>query len=514
MIDLSRIPFDDREVFAEIQRADTVGAFQIESRAQMQSLLRTKPENLDDLTVQVALVRPGPIQGKAVHPYIDAREKLRADPGYVWPVDHELLREPLRSTFGVVVFQDQVLEVAIALAGFTVGEAEGLRRAMSRKRSLEALEAYRERFVRGAGEKGVDVGGRGHRLRQARRLLGLRVPEGARGRVRAARVPVAVAPAAPPGRVPVRAPERAADGLLPARDARPRRAAARGGGARAGRQRQRARRARSSPSTGVRLKPDPGVSCGSNRDLLRHLVGTDEAEALVAERETKGQFRDIGDLARRVQLSRDGLEALVKGGACDGFGRKRRDLLWELGLAHRAQSVPGTNGEAKQLPLSLDPTAVTPELRDLTRWERMLADYRHTGLSVGTHPLALLRPHLPPGTLSSEELRDRAHRSTVAVAGMAIARQRPSTAKGIVFMLLEDELGQVNLIVPPDVYERHRATVRSEPLVLARGRYEKIGENRNVLVSELESLGRLAREVAESDAVWESLPRAHHFGSR
>src|SRR3990172_5389551 len=135
VIDLSRIPFDDEAVYEDIQRADTVGAFQIESRAQMQSLLRTRPENLDDITVQVALVRPGPIQGKAVHPYIDARERLREDPSYVFPVDHELLREPLRATFGVVVFQDQVLEVAIALAGFTVGEAEGLRRAMRRKRS-------------------------------------------------------------------------------------------------------------------------------------------------------------------------------------------------------------------------------------------------------------------------------------------------------------------------------------------------------------------------------------------
>ena len=156
IIDLSRIPFDDIRVYEDIQRADTVGAFQIESRAQMQSLLRTKPENLADITVQVALVRPGPIQGKAVHPYINARERLREDPSYVFPVDHELLREPLRSTFGVVVFQDQVLEVAIALAGFTVGEAEGLRRAMSRKRSHDALEAYRGRFVAGAAEKGVD----------------------------------------------------------------------------------------------------------------------------------------------------------------------------------------------------------------------------------------------------------------------------------------------------------------------------------------------------------------------
>jgi len=243
-------------------------------------------------------------------------------------------------------------------------------------------------------------------------------------------------------------------------------------------------------------------------------VGTDEAEVLVAEREASGPFADVADLARRTPLSRDGLEALVKGGACDSFGRRRRDLLWELGLVFRAQSVPGTGGEAKQLPLSLEPTTETPALRDLTRWERMLADYRHTGMSVGTHPLALLRPHLPAGTISSLELHEQRHGKRVAVAGMTIARQRPSTAHGIVFMLLEDEHGQVNLIVPPPVYERHRATVRAEPLVLARGRYERVGENRNVLVSEIESLGPLAREVADNDTVWESLPRPHSFGRR
>src|SRR5512133_66351 len=156
-IDLSRIALDDPDVYEEIQRADTIGDFQIESRAQMQSLLRTRPENLDDLTVQVALVRPGPIQGKAVHPYIDHRQRLREDPSFVPPADHPLLADCLRSTLGVVVFQDQVLDVAIALAGFSVGEAEGLRRAMSRKRSHDALEAYRERFIAGALQKGVDV---------------------------------------------------------------------------------------------------------------------------------------------------------------------------------------------------------------------------------------------------------------------------------------------------------------------------------------------------------------------
>src|SRR6476469_9825901 len=121
----------------------------------MQSLLQTRPENLDDLTIQVALVRPGPIQGKAVHPYIEHRNRLREDPDFVWPVEHELLREPLADTLGVVVFQDQVLDVAIAAAGFTIGEAEGLRRAMSRKRSEAAIEAFRPRFVEGAMGKGL-----------------------------------------------------------------------------------------------------------------------------------------------------------------------------------------------------------------------------------------------------------------------------------------------------------------------------------------------------------------------
>ena len=156
-VDLSRIPLDDQGVYGEIQAADTVGTFQIESRAQMQSLLRTRPENMDDLTVQVALVRPGPIQGGAVHPYIDRRAKRRVDPSFPIEYDHPLLEEALEETFGVVVFQDQVLEVAMALAGFTIGEAEGLRRAMSRKRSLEALEAFRERFVEGAARNGVDA---------------------------------------------------------------------------------------------------------------------------------------------------------------------------------------------------------------------------------------------------------------------------------------------------------------------------------------------------------------------
>jgi error-prone DNA polymerase len=143
----------------------------------------------------------------------------------------------------------------------------------------------------------------------------------------------------------------------------------------------------------------------------------------------------------------------------------------------------------------------------------MLADYKHTSVSVGIHPLELLRPHLS-GVVSSAELRGVPHGAQVVVAGLAIARQRPSTANGIVFMLLEDEHGQVNLIIPPPVYERHRAVVRGEPLLLARGRFERIDRNENILVDAVKSLGPLARRVANEAEVRSALPSAHHFGHR
>jgi error-prone DNA polymerase len=242
-------------------------------------------------------------------------------------------------------------------------------------------------------------------------------------------------------------------------------------------------------------------------------LGDEEAKTVAGKRSRAGPFRGVRELAQRTGLDRPRLEALVASGACDRFGG-RRALLWELGFAPRAQTVPGSGGEESQLALPLDPTAATPALREHTEWERMLADYRTTSLSVGVHPLKLLRPHLPKGTLSSLELESARDRSFVAVAGMAVARQRPATANGVVFMLLEDEHGQVNLIVPPSVYERYRALVRAEPLLLARGRVERVERNRNVLVRELESLGPLARRCADEADVFGSLPAAHHFGHR
>jgi error-prone DNA polymerase len=500
-IDLSRIPLDDPAVYAEIQRADTVGDFQIESRAQMQSLLRTKPENIEDLTVQVALVRPGPIQGKAVHPYIEHRQRLREDPGFVPPVDHQLLADCLRSTLGVVVFQDQVLEVAIALAGFSVGEAEGLRRAMSRKRSHDALEAYRERFVQGALGRGVDaatadlvydklVGFSGFGFPKSHAAaFGLLAYQSAWLRHHhPAEFLCALLNAQPMGFYPPATLVR--DGQRRGVETRP---------------------------------PDVNVSAakctvedGAVRIGIDYVngIGEDEAVAVVDERELGGPFRSIRDLAQRTQLSDHACETLIVSGATDCFGMPRRQLLWQLGLVPRSQSVPGSGGEEKQLALPLEPTAATPELPEPTVWERMLADYRTTSLSVGVHPMELLRAHLPQGVVSSRDLASTSDRAQVAVAGMAVARQRPATANGVVFMLIEDEFGAVNLIVPPSVYDRHRAIVRGEPLILARGRFERVERNQNVLVRSLETLGPLARRISQENEVGASLPGAHHFGHR
>jgi len=493
-IDLSRIPLDDQGVYEEIQAADTVGVFQIESRAQMQSLLQTRPENLEDLTVQVALVRPGPIQGKAVHPYVKHRHAKRDDPSFEPPVEHECLREPLRDTLGVVVFQDQVLDVAMAAARFSIGEAEGLRRAMSRKRSEEAIEAFRPRFVEGCVANGIDeetahaiydklcgFAGFGFPKSHAAAFGLLAYQSAWLRRYYPAEFLCALLNAQPMGFYPP-------SSLV--RDAQRR---------------------------GVEVRP-PHVNRSEAQCTLEdgvavrvglgyvNAVGEEDAKALEVGR----PYADVGDLARRAEVRKDALEALVAAGACDHWG-PRRQLLWQLGVTARGESVGGGN---RQLALPLEPTAEIPELPEQTPWEQMLADYKHTSLSVGVHPLELLRPHLVAGVATSADLGEIPNGTRIQLAGMAVARQRPATANGIVFMLLEDEHGQANLIVPPNVYERHRAIVRGEPLLLACGTLERHDRNVNLLVSDFASLGPLARRAANEAEVTSALPRAHHFGHR
>ncbi|MEO8291142.1 MAG: error-prone DNA polymerase [Gaiellaceae bacterium] len=499
-IDLARVPLDDAAVYKEIQEADTVGLFQIESRAQMQSLLRTRPENLDDLTVQVALVRPGPIQGKAVHPYVDNRQRKREDPSFVPNYDHPLLAECLEETLGAIIFQEQVLDVAMALAGFTVGEAEGLRRAMSRKRSQDAIEAHRERFYEGAARNGVP--------RETAELVFSKINGFASfgfPKSHAAAFALLAYQSAwlrhyYPGEFLCALLNAQPMGFYPP-----------------------ASLVRDAQRRGVEvLGPDvnrSAAACRIEGDAVRvglgyiKGLGEEPAKAFVAERESGGPLRSVVELAQRAPLDRPELEALVASGACDGFGWPRRQLLWRLGLAPRSVSV-GSGGEERQLALPLAPTSEIPELAEQTSWERMLADYRTTSMSIGVHPLELLRPHLPPEVASSLSFAHLEHRSRIAVAGLVVARQRPATANGIVFMLLEDEHGQMNLVVPAQVYERFRPLVRGEPLLLARGRFERFERNRNVIVEELVTLAPLARQAAGEAEVRSALPEAHHFGHR
>jgi error-prone DNA polymerase len=486
-IDLSRISYDDPEVYRTIQEADTMGVFQIESRAQMASLRRTRPENLQDITVQVAIVRPGPIQGGAVNPYIERRQRLQADPDYEVPYEHPSLEPVLRDTLGTIIFQDQVLEVAVAFAGFSPGEAEGLRRAMSRKRSQAAIEAHHERFVAGAAAThGADRETAERVWRMVEGFSGFGFPKahGAAFGLLAyqstwlrvhhpAEFLCALLNEQPMGfYVP--------DTLVHEAQRR-----------------------------GIQVQgPDvqrSGVECevtpdGPVRVGLGFVNGVrkDEVEALVAAREERGgHFASLAELAACAGAARPSLERLAWAGACDALtGGNRRTALWELGVTATPQGM-GEDGIQLALPL---PVAEAPPLRSLSAWDRMLADYAATGLTVGEHPLSLLRVSLPAGVAAAGELPALPHNGRVRVAGLVVARQRPGTANGIVFMLLEDETGTINLVVPPDVYQRHRLTVRTEPLVLAAGRLERhpaAGGAINVLVDRLAPLESSDRPSAE-----------------
>ena len=490
-IDLSRIPYDDQEVYDRVQEAETMGVFQIESRAQMQMLKRTRPENLDDLTVQVALVRPGPIQGGAVHPYIERRKALREDPGFQIPYEHPSLEPVLSDTLGTIVFQDQVLEVAMAFAGFRAGEAEGLRRAMSRKRSEAAIRAYEEKFITGAVERGAErataervwsqiVGFSGFGFPKAHSAaFGLLAYQSTWLRVHYhPEFLCALLNEQPMGFYPpdslVHEAQRVDVEVLPPCVVR----------------------------SGAKCLVEPTDAGLAVRLGLGYVNGVKEQEvrALVAERDGGGPWRSLGDLAGRSGASGETLGRLAWAGACDELVEgprmgRRRQALWLLGVAlpgvpvGPAERGVGRGAYGTQLALPLEPHA-GPELRALTAWERMLADYGSTGVTLREHPLELMRPGLPGDLRTSAELERHRHGRRVRVAGLVVARQRPATAKGVTFMLLEDECGTINLIVPPPIHERFRLAVRAEPLVLATGRLERREGTTNVLVDRIERLER------------------------
>ena len=478
-IDLSRIPYDDPATYAAIQEADTVGVFQIESRAQMASLRRTRPANLDDLTIQVAIVRPGPIQGGAVNPYIARLQRLRVDPGFQVPYDHPSLESVLEDTLGTIIFQDQVIEVAMAFAGFGAGEAEGLRRVMSKRRSDAAMEEYHRRFVAGAQDKHADVeaalaervwdmvkGFSGFGFPKAHgAAFGLLAYQSTWLRVHyGPEFLAALLNEQPMGFYPP-------DSL--AHEAKRRGLAM-------------------LPVDVNRSRVDCYVEDGAVRLGLRYVTGLrrEDADAVAAH----APYASPGDFAARSGLGRPGLAALAWAGAVDALAGDRRAALWQLGVAAPGERMDG----GTQLALPLDLPAA-PRLRELSDWESLLADYGTTGVTLGTHALELLRPSLPDA-VTSADLQRLPHGRRVTLGGLVIARQRPATAKGVVFLLIEDEHGTVNVIVPPPVYERDRHAARAEPLVLCEGILEKPPEGGgqiNLLVERITGLHRGAEDDGE-----------------
>jgi error-prone DNA polymerase len=504
-LDLSRLPLDDEKTYDSIRAAETTGVFQIESRAQMQMLPRTRPQNLDDLTVQVALVRPGPIQGGAVHPYIERRKRQRQcereGRKYEIPYEHESLEGALKETLGTIVYQEQVLEVAIAFAGFRHAEAERLRRAMSRKRSQAAIEEHHRNFIAGAKrEHGVAdelaeriweqiQGFAGFGFPKAHSAaFGLLAYQSAWLRVhRAEEFLCALLNEQPMGFYPP-------DALV--QEARRRQIPVAPPDANRSRvlcHVEKVGRRAETPRTSGEIGPSAlGLVVRIGLGYVKG-VRKEEMEGLVGERERGGAYRGIADLASRSGAGVASLERLAWAGALDGIpvgaGGERREALWRVGV-----SANGRGGaRLSQLALPIEPPQAPP-LEALGDWGELIADYRSTGIALGKHPMELMRPGIDPRLLCSAELERVEDGSAVEVAGMVVARQRPGTAKGIVFMTLEDERGIVNVIVPKRVYERHRATVRAAVMVRARGRLERREGVVNVLVDSVEPLERGAAQ--------------------
>jgi error-prone DNA polymerase len=497
-VDLSRIDLKDEATFKSIQEAETTGVFQIESRAQMGSLLRTRPASIEDLTVQVALVRPGPIQGGAVNPYIERRQRQREDPSYVPPCPHPSLEEALGATLGTIIFQDQVIEVAMAFAKFSSGEAEGLRRAMSRKRSQDALNAYHQQFVEGAQRAHPDVtvalaeqvwqmiqGFAGFGFPKAHgAAFGLLAYQSAWLRVHyGPEYLCSLLDEQPMGFYPP-------DALI--------------------HEAQRRKITVVPPDVAVSEVECTVQDDGAIRIGLGYVKGVrpDEAAALVAERERHGPWKDLEDLVRRTSGGTTSLEALAWSGACDEIvgedvpeARRRRAALWRVGAIVPGRRVPAGTQMALGLESSGEAAASLP---GMSPWERLIADYETTATTTATHPMELLRAQLGAhGILTSRDLPETRHGATVRVGGLVLARQRPASAKGVVFLLLEDEHGTINLVLAPPVYTRHRLTARTEPLVVVEGRLERHprgGGQINVVARWLRPLDDLISPAAQAAA--------------
>jgi len=448
-VDLAKLDLSEPAVYDMLQRADSVGVFQVESRAQMATLPRLKPRIFYDLVVEVALIRPGPIQGGSVHPYIRRRNGL--DPV---TYDHPSMEAALRKTLGVPLFQEQLMQLAVDCAGFTAAEADQLRRAMGSKRSTERMRRLRGRFYDGMRERhGItgDVADRIYEKLEAFANFGF--PEShalsfaslvfysswfklhhpaafcaalLRAQPMGFYSPQSLVADARRHGVTVRVPDVNAS---------------------------LAHATLENDGTEVRL------GLGS----VRH-IGDELAERLVDERKVRGPFSSLLDLTARLQLSVPQTEALATAGALGCFGISRREALWAAGAAatQRPNHLPGIGSALG-----------SPSLPGMTEVELSAADVWATGISPDSYPTQFLRDDLDAlGVVPADRLLAIPDGTRVLVAGAVTHRQRPGTARGVTFLNLEDETGMVNVLCTPGVWARHRRVAQTAPAMLIRGQLQ------------------------------------------
>ncbi len=485
-LDLSRVPLDDPGVYDDICEGATVGVFQIESRAQVAMLPRTRPRTIEDLTVQVSIVRPGPIVGGAVNPYVRRREAQRTTPNYVPEVPHECVRPALEETLGVVIFQEQVLQVAQAMGRFTAGQADRFRRAMSRRRSHEEMERYREQFLEGARQDNVpaDVAESVFENLLGFAEFGFPKSHGAAfgllayqtswlKRYYPAEFFCGLFNNQPMGFYPPH---------VLTNDAK--------------RNDIKVRRPDINISGSRCTVEDTTEARGAVRIGLSYVHGIGEATVLrIIEEREKAPFASLFDFVQRTGANREAVTSLIRVGAFDAFGLNRRELLWQLrlfggGLQQATMRTPPRN---RQLALPMPTEQDQVELDDFNAYERLAADYEVIALSPDGHPMQFLRPALGEGVASSRHLQSMEHGTRVDVAGLVVCRQRPQSARGIVFLLLEDEFGMLNILVSRELAERYTEEVHTARFLRARGVLEKqAGNQRTLVATALQALGRTA----------------------
>ncbi|HEX3778106.1 MAG TPA: error-prone DNA polymerase [Pseudonocardiaceae bacterium] len=472
-VDIGDLNLGDQNIYQMLSKADSVGVFQVESRAQMATLPRLRPEEFYDLVVEVALIRPGPIQGGSVHPYIQRRHCEH--PEVDCKADHRLLEPALKKTLGVPLFQEQLMRIAVDVAGFDAGEADELRRAMGSKRSTEKMSRLKDRFYTGMAANEITGELADQIYAKLLAFANFGFPES--HALSFAHLVFSSAyfkfyhPAA------------FCAGLLRAQpmgfyspqslvaDARRHGVIVRGPEINAS-------------LAHATLEPDWDSKGGQAVRLGLAAVrgiGVALAETLVTERERSGPYRDLADLGNRVRLKTRQVEALATAGAFGGFGLARRQALWVAGAAaaQRPDRLPGTA-------VGLTAPALLPMMDEV---EVAVSDVWAMGISPDSFPTQFIRERLNRlGVLSAAELRDAEDKDRVLVGGAVTHRQRPATAGGVTFLNLEDETGMVNVICSPGLWARYRAVAKASPALMVRGRVESSEGVVNVVAERLAQL--------------------------